>query len=273
MRNFKQVLFGIGCYAVLNVAAYAAESWPAVEAKLKKADVPAAQSERVIAQAKQVGADAATVGAWADRIVSARAQQLPAELLTERMMQGLVKGVPAGRIERALDDLQNNLAWCKQALEAHVAKAELRARPQQAVQAMRQLEGGLRAGLSTTHWEQILGKTVLTLDQLRAVAETSTDLRTLGAPVEQVVVTMHEAAKGGADARELDKLSREFSGGVAKGGAAAELMQEFRRDLQAELRQNVRGSEFAPQRPDMPSGGDMRGPDMQPGGGDRPGGY
>lgn len=275
MRKFKQALFGIGCGMALSLAAQAdTPTWPSVAAKLDKAQIPAAQSERAIAQAKQAKIDPATVDAWADRIAAAHTQALPAELLVERMMQGLAKGVPTARIDRALGELQNNLGWSKRVLDTHVAKAELRARPEQAVQAMRQLEGGLRAGLSTTQWEQIFGTTVLTLDQLRAVTQASADLRTLGAPVEQVVVTMREAAKGGADAAELDKLNREFAGGIGKGAAAADLMQEFRKDLRAELRDEIRARDMAPgQRPDMP-GGDMRGPgDFQSGGGQPSGGY
>lgn len=279
MRKFKQALFGIGCGMALSLAAQAdTPTWPSVAAKLDKAQIPAAQSERAIAQAKQAKIDPATVDAWADRIAAAHTQALPAELLVERMMQGLAKGVPTARIDRALGELQNNLGWSKRVLDTHVAKAELRARPEQAVQAMRQLEGGLRAGLSTTQWEQIFGTTVLTLDQLRAVTQASADLRTLGAPVEQVVVTMREAAKGGADAAELDKLNRAFAGGIAKGAAATELMQEFHRELRTELRDEMRARDVVPgQRPDMP-GGEMRGPTdfqsggAQPGGG-QPGGY
>lgn len=272
MRKFKQALFGIGCGMALSFAAQAdTPTWQSVAAKLDKAQIPAAQSELAIAQAKQAKVDPATVDAWADRIAAAHTQALPAELLVERMMQGLAKGVPAARIDRALSDLQNNLAWSKRVLDTHVAKAELRAQPQRAAQVMRQLEGGLRAGFSTTQWEQIFGATVLTLDQLRAVTQASTDLRTLGAPVEQVVVTMHEAAKGGADAAELDKLNREFAGGIAKGAAAADLMQEFRKDLRAELRDEMRARDVVPGRSDM-SGGDMRGPTDFQSGGAQPGG-
>lgn len=270
MRKFIQILFGIGCGVLLNAAVYAAApTWSAVADKLGKAQISAPESERVIAQAKQAGADPATVDSWADRIAAAQAQQLPAELLTERLMQGLAKGVPAARIARALSEMQTNLAWCKQVLEAHVAKAELRAHPQLAVQVMRQLEGGLRAGLSPTQWEQIFDHTVLTLDQLRAVAQTGADLRTLGAPVEQIVMTMHEAAKGGADPGDLDKLNHGFVSGIAKGAAAPELMQDFRRELKGELAQEMRAPAFSPGsgRPDI-SGSDMA--PGAPGGGQAP---
>ena len=283
-RGWCQVAM-VGLVAGLwaGLVAAADPGWEPVANKLRAAQLPAAGVEAVVTHARERGIAPAQVTPWADDMARLNQAGVPASLMAERLVQGLAKGVPVERLGPALEVLRGNLLWARQAVDARAAKAEVRAKPEQAEQALRNLEAALRAGLARAQLDQVFGKQPLTLEQFAALARTAADLRGWGAQPEAVVRALAPAAAAGMGARELDTLERKFAAGVAAGKAAPALLAEFekgvydfttrgvdgrenyQRDIREEMRQEQM-RDFKGQSPaGMPEG--MRAPSGGMGGG------
>lgn len=215
----------------LWTAAVASPGWDEAAKNLRGA-LPAAQADAIVAQAQARGIPPASVQTWAANMQRAQQAGIPAALLGERLAQGLAKGVPPARIEQALATMQSNLAWAKQVIDRHAAKAEIRNRPEAVAQAARQLEAALRAGFARDNLAQALGKDALTLDQIAGLAGTAGNLRAWGVEPQAAVRALAQAAGTGMTVDELAKLEREFATGIAAGRAPKDLMAELERGIE-----------------------------------------
>ncbi len=256
-----------------GIVAAAEPTWEQAARTLQTAALPAGQADALLAQARARQVPAAQVIAWAGSMDRLNKAGVPATLMAERIQQGLVKGVPAERIDQALTVLQANLLWARQVVERHVAKAEIRGKPAQAEEALRNLEAGLRAGVGRAPLEQILGKNPLTLDQLAALARAAADLRAGGVETGAVVRVLSQAANAGMGGGDLQGLEGRFAAGMAAGRPVPSLFAEFERGVKdfrprdANMRDNIQREIRREQmqdlrRPpmDMPSGGSPIGP-------------
>lgn len=252
-------------------AAAAVPTWEQAVQALQSAALPAGQVEALITQAKAREVPATQIVAWAEHMARVHRAGVPATIMAERIQQGLIKGVPAARIDHALTVLQGNVIWARQMVDRHVAKAEIRGKPAQIEDACRNIEASLRAGIERAQLEQILGKNPLTLDQLTGLARMAADLRTWGVEGGDVVRVLAQAANAGMGARELGALEGKFAAGVAAGRPAPSLFAELEREvvsvrprdvdvrdeLQREMRQEMRREQmqdFKKPPMDMPSG-------------------
>ena len=216
----------------LGTSALAAPSWDDAVGDLRAAHLPADQVEAIIAQAENRGLPPETLRAWAERMRQSQQAGIPAALMGERLVQGLVKGVPAERIDQALADLQANLAWARQVIDRHAAKAEIRSRPEIVEQAARNLEAALRAGFERAQLEQMLGDDTFTLEQIAGLAGAAGNLRTWGVAPERATRTLAQAGTAGMTAAEIARLERQFAAGIAAGYTPQELMAEFERGVE-----------------------------------------
>lgn len=216
----------------LWTSAIAAPNWKDAVDDLRAAHLAAGHVEAIVTQAKNRGVPPEMVRVWAERMKQSQQAGVPAALMGERLVQGLVKGVPVARIDQALANLQANLTWAKQEIDRHAAKAEIRRRPEAVEQAARQLEAALRAGFERAQMEQMLGNTMLTLEQIARLAGVASNLRTWGIKPERAVRALAHAGSAGMTAVELARLEHQFAGGIAVGRAPKDLMIEFERGVE-----------------------------------------
>lgn len=287
----------LSLWAVPLVAAE--PGWEQAATMLRAAALPAGQAEALLGQAEARRLPPAQVAAWAENMTRLHQAGVPAGLMAERILQGLVKGVPAARLDQALAVLQENLLWARQVVDRHVAKAEIRKQPAQLEEACRNLEAALRAGVARARLEQIFGKNPLALEQLATLARAAADLRSFGVETDAVTRVLAQAANAGMGARELAALEGRFAAGMAEGHAASSLFAEFergvrdfrprgtdtldkekfQRELREELQRDRMREEFkGPAGPDIrpgpAGGGPPGGAGGYPGGGGyNPGGY
>lgn len=262
----------LGLALGLWAAAAAAEpTWEQAAQRLRAAALPAAQAEALLAQAKARQVPTAQFAAWAENMARLHQAGVPATLMAERIQQGLVKDVPAERIGQALTALQENLLWARQAVDRHVAKAEIHGKPAQVEEACRNIEASLRAGVERAQLTQILGKNPLTLDQLAALARVAANLRAWGVEASGMVRLLTQTANAGMGAKELASLEGRFAAGMAAGRPASSLFAEFERgvkdfqsrdagmrdEFQREIREEMRREQmqdFKKPPMDVPSG-------------------
>lgn len=216
----------------LGTSALAAPSWDDAASDLRAARLPASQVEAIVTQAENRGVPPEAVRAWAERMRQSQQAGVPAALMGERLVQGLVKGVPTARIDQALAVLQANLVWAGQVIDRHAAKAEIRRRPEAVEQAARNIEAALRAGFERAQLEQMLGDGALTLEQITGLAGAAGNLRTWGVAPERAVRALAQAGGAGMTAAELARLERRFAAGIAAGHTSRELMAELERDVE-----------------------------------------
>lgn len=259
-------------------AGFAAEpTWDEVAGKLHAVQLPAGNAEAILAQAQARRLAPAEVLTWVESMARLQQAGAPVAPMGERIVQGLVKGVPPSRLGQALETLQANLIWAKRLIDRHAAKADIRANPAQLGEAYRDLEVALRAGLERGQVEQIFGKEPLTLKQMAALARVAANLRSWNVAPEAAVRALAQATRSGVTAPELDRLEAKFAAGMASGRSTEALLteleqgikefrsrdrDEFQRDLRDQnIRQDIKG----------PTSQDMRpGPINNPAG---PGGY
>lgn len=230
----KQTLGRLAAIVVavgLWTGAIASPGWDEA-AKNLRGTLPAAQADAIVAQAQARGIPPASVQTWAANMQRAQQAGIPAPLLGERLAQGLAKGVPPARIEQALATMQSNLAWAKQVIDRHAAKAEIRNRPDAVAQAARQLEAALRAGFARDNLAQVFGKDAFTLEQIAGLAGAAGNLRAWGVEPQAAVRALAQAAGTGMTANELARLEREFASGIAAGRGTKDLMAELERGIE-----------------------------------------
>lgn len=280
MENNRRLRF-IGTLGLLlglwmGSAAMAAEpTWEQSAEKLRAAALPGKQAEGLVAQAKARQVPASQFAAWADSMVRLQEAGVPATLMAERVQQGLVKAVPAPRLDRAVALLQENLLWARQVIDRHVAKSEIRRNPAQLEEACRNIDASLRAGIERAQLEQVFGKNPLALDQLAALARAAADLLSSGVEASAAVPVLSRASAAGMGAKELTALEDRFSAGVAKGRPTQALVAELeqsvkdfqprdadareRQMLQQEMREEMRQEQLRDfrqdTRPELPGGG------------------
>lgn len=235
----KWVIAAVACWLGLSTALATEPDWKVATAQLRTLGLSGEAVDSLIAQARQRSVSPATVLEWRATLAQAQKAGVPPGLMGERIGEGLAKGVPADRITQALGTLQNNLAWARQVVEAHVAKAELRAKPVVLESALRQMDAALRAGLARAQIAQIFDKTQLTLEQCAALARTAADLRGFGVEATQLVRVMQSAGRAGLTAAEIDRLERKFVQGHGAGRALPDLLAEFELSVK-ELREHSR---------------------------------
>lgn len=254
-----------------TVALAAEPTWEQAAQQLRAAALPAAQAQALLAQAQARQVPPAQVAFWAEDMVRLHRAGVPATLMAERIQEGFLKGVPAERIGQALAALQENLLWARQAVDRHVAKAEIHSKPAQLEEAYRDIEASLRAGVEREQLRQILGKNPLTLDQLAALAQMAANLRAWGVETGDLVRILTQVANAGMGAKDLAALEGRFAAGMAAGRPASSLLVEFERgvkdfrsrdtgmrdEFQREMRQEMRREQtqdFKKAPMDMPSG-------------------
>lgn len=230
-RFMRMGALGLAATLWAMTTAAAVSTWEQASQALQSATLPAPQVEALITQAKAREITAAQIGAWAEHMGRIRQAGVPPTLMAERIQQGLIKGVPATRIDQALTTLQANLIWARQLVDRHIAKAEMRDKPAQIENTFRSIEASLRAGMERAQLEQILGKNPVTLDQLATLARMAADLRVWGVGGGDVVRVLAQAANAGISVGELARLEGKFATGVAAGRPAPSLFVELEREV------------------------------------------
>lgn len=273
LRFTAALVLLLGLWTGSSVAAEPA--WEQAAEKLRAAALPAKQAEALLAQAQARQIPAAQFAAWADSMVRLHRAGVPATLMAERIQQGLVKAMPAARLDRAVAVLQDHLVWARQVVDRHVPKADIRGNPAQLEEACRSIEASLRAGIERAQLEQIFGSRPLALDQLAALARAAADLLSWGVAAGLAVPVLSRASAAGMSAKDLTALEDRFSAGVAKGRPTQALIAELeqsvkdfqppgagareRQILQQEIRQEMRQEhmrDFRQEtRPELPGGG------------------
>lgn len=273
LRFTAALVLLLGLWTGSSVAAEPA--WEQAAEKLRAAALPAKQAEALLAQAQARQIPAAQFAAWADSMVRLHQAGVPATLMAERIQQGLVKAMPAARLDRAVAVLQDHLVWARQVVDRHVPKADIRGNPAQLEEACRSIEASLRAGIERAQLEQIFGSRPLALDQLAALARAAADLLSWGVEAGLAVPVLSRASAAGMSAKDLTALEDRFSAGVAKGRPTQALIAELeqsvkdfqppgagareRQILQQEIRQEMRQEhlrDFRQEtRPELPGGG------------------
>lgn len=264
----KWVVAGMVCWLGFGAATGAQPNWENVTAQLRGLALPDEAVDILIAQARQRGVHPAAVLEWHAAMVQAKKAGLPPGLMSDRISQGLAKGVPAERITQALDALHNNLVWAKQLIEAHVAKAEVREKPARLEQALQQIDAALRAGLARPQLEQIFDRTKLTLEQCTALARTAADLRGFGAEPVRLARILQSAGRAGLTAAELDRMARKFTRGQSAGRSLPDLLTEFEQGIKVlrehshpnrdELREEMKRDTTQRWRDTPPAGGSIQ---------------
>lgn len=250
-------------------------AWERTAEKLRAAALPAKQAEALLAQAQARQIPPSQFAAWTDSMVRLHQAGVPATLMAERIQQGLVKAMPAARLDRAVAVLQDNLVWTRQVVDRHVPKADIRRNPAQLEEACRSIEASLRAGIERAQLEQIFGRHPLALDQLAALARAAADLLSWGVEAGVAVPVLSRASAAGMGAKDLTVLEDRFSAGVAKGRPTQALVAELeqsvkdfqppeagareRQILQQEIRQEMRQEQMRDfrqdTRPELPGDG------------------
>jgi hypothetical protein len=168
------------------------------------------------AQAREIGPE--QVQQWADIVAEGISAGLPPDPFAERTLQGLIKGVPAPRIERSLRQLRENLTWSRDVIEFHVPLAERRAQPDIFEDALKEMDGALRSGLSRSTLEGMFPLEPLALDQVRSMVESVTALRGAGMPNGDAAHLMRAAASNGLTGGELRQLRRDLIAEIRRRG-------------------------------------------------------
>lgn len=232
-KRFYRLLAAFGLFASLYTAAGVAGpvSWEQAASGLRQARLSAATADAILARARERGVEPARIIVWAEKIGRAQQAGLPAEPMGERVAEGLTKGIPAARIDQALETLRDNLAWSIRVIDARVPRAEIRAKPTDVERALRGMDAALRAGVTRAQLERIVGASPLTTVQLGTLVRVAGNLRSFGVDAGSVVRLLGRAGEAGLGAGELDVLERKFATGAAAGRPLASLVAEFEQDL------------------------------------------
>ncbi len=240
-KRFYRLLAAFGLFASLCATVFAGPTdWQQAAAGLREARLSAATADAILARARERGVEPARIVAWAEKIRRAQKAGLPAAPMGERIAEGLMKGIPAARIDQALEMLRDNLVWSKRVVDERVPRAEVRARPADVEQALRGMDAALRAGVTRQQLERIVGTSPLTTVQLSALVRVVGNLRSFGVEAESIVRLLGQAGEAGLGAGELDMLEREFTVGAAAGRPLTSLVAEFERGMAQIILRNAR---------------------------------
>lgn len=261
--------------AALFSAARAESTWDEVAARLRAASLTQEQVLVIVGQARARGLAPRNLEPWAERMERLAQSDIPPVIAGERLAQGLAKGVPVERLDRALADLDDNLRWLNGFLERTTARAERRNNPGQSELALRAGEAALRAGFDRAQLERTLGPGPLTLEQTIALSQTAGSLRAANVDRGEIVQALEGVGKAGISASEIRQLEQRFVAAAAAGRPARVAFEELkatlgklvreadeaargavqREELRQELRQEMRDTLRAPGGPDMRPGG------------------
>lgn len=194
--------------------------WEGARQALISGGITPTQADVLIerAQAREMGPE--QVQPWADIVAGGMSDGLPPGPFAERALQGLIKGVPAARINRSLRQLRDNLTWSRDVIEFHVPLAERRAQPDIFEDALKEMDGALRSGLSRSTLEGMFPLEPLALDQVRSMVESVTALRGAGMPNGDAAHLMRAAASDGLTGGELRQLRRDLIEEIRRRGIA-----------------------------------------------------
>lgn len=168
--------------------------------------------------------------------IAAQGDDLPLSLLSERLAQGLLKGVPADRLQNALLVFKENLLWWKATMEKHVAKAELRKNVEARQESYRMMDAFLRSGFEKTEIEQILGQQQVTLMQVSAAIELAMEMASAGAAKQSVIQLCRKSLSAGLTAEELGRISQKLELSMLKETQLdAEFFSQFESSVAAEF--------------------------------------
>jgi hypothetical protein len=269
-------VFGIATTAV-------AASWDEAAAGLRAAALTESDAAALVEQARARGLAQSQVVAWSQRLQGLARAGIPATLASERLMQGLTKGIAAHRLDQALNRIENDLLWLNGAIGRRVARAEIRTYPERLLLTLRHGEAALRSGVTRAELERLLGPGPLTLAQAAALARGAATLRNAGVDAAATERALGGLGTAGLRGEELERLEEHFAAGLTRGipldeafAAFESGLRELRRDAaldhgelqrRNELRQEMRETLRSPaggadMRPGAPGG---IGPGSRPG--------
>ncbi len=185
------------------------------------------------------------VEAFGQIIITARQAQIPVNVLLERFSQGVLKNVPAARLQQALTSMQTTLVWSRELITAHVAKAEIRTQEAALENAYRKLETALRSNISRQQIEQIVAKQQLTLAQLSAVMDLAMELQLINAPEQALVLICQRSLQQGLTASEIDQISKKLPQLMPENLSDADFLSSFEKTFQTEFDFELDFSEIA----------------------------
>ena len=211
--------------------------WLQIEQKFQAASVSISDAKVIVKQARRRDVAPQQVSSWAERLTQMKQGDLPVNSAIDRLQQGLSKGIPAVRINSALDNLIRNLAWGQQLVSTRVARTEMRAQPELAAQAIENLEVAQRQGFSKKQLQHILGDAPLSLGQVTASTDMAIQWNALGAEPQAVVAILQQAMQAGMSVDELNSINQTMLQGLQQG-------RNFN-ELNTELQQSFTGMEFS----------------------------
>ena len=211
--------------------------WLQIEQKFQAASVSISDAQVIVKQARRRDVAPQQVSSWAERLTQMKQGDLPVNSAIDRLQQGLSKGIPAVRINSALDNLIRNLAWGQQLVSTRVARTEMRVQPELAAQAIENLEVAQRQGFSKKQLQHILGDAPLSLGQVTASTDMAIQWNALGAEPQAVVAILQQAMQAGMSVDELNSINQTMLQGLQQG-------RNFN-ELNTELQQSFTGMEFS----------------------------
>lgn len=228
----------------------AENSWDDTARQLQTLNLPTASVDILIKQAQARGLNPADMVAWQRIMTNVHQQGIPANLIAERIAQGLVKGVPSARLTEAAQSLEKTLVWTKQVLEKHIAPSERTDNPNVLEDVSRNFDAALRAGMDRRQLEKMLDDNSLTLAQASGLAKLAANLRSWGVEAKEVARFSSEAGRANINTEDIASMERKFVGGMQDGHPAQELLLD--------LREGMDGLMDHSDRFESPGGHDMR---------------
>ena len=276
MKAERARIFFALALVMLFSAARAESTWDDATARLRAVSLPPQQVAVIVEQARARGLAPKNVEPWVDRLERLAQSGIPPAIGGERLAQGLAKGVPLERLDRALAELYDDLGWLNGLLERTTAQAERRDNPRRYELALRAGEAALRAGFDRAAFEHALGTKPLTLQQAIALSQAAGSLRAANIDQGEIVRALERLGPAGINAGEIQRLEARFVAELTAGQSAQVAFEEFKAALRALVGQADAAEKSAAQREELRQ--EMRetlrapgGLDMRPGGGVSPG--
>jgi len=216
--------------------------------------LPEAQVSALQQALRQHGIPRAVQQDWQQRADQLHAQGIPTDLLGARLLEGLAKNIPTPVIDRAVATLSHDLVWAQGMLVAHSVTLPRDTNNPELVQALAQMEGALRAGLSRSDLSHIYGTAPATLDQITAVARLGADVAGANVASSAVVTPLQDMLRARWTAARINRTDGPFMADLARGqsgpavwaGIVASDLPRTTPSLSTELRRSLCGPGSTP---------------------------
>lgn len=207
------------------------------------AGVPAEDVEVIVSRAVKRGADAGTISRFLDISASTKQERLPVGPVTDRIEQGLAKGVPAERIAAASQQLGEKLAVARPVVDDLIRDNVRSGTSHEREKAIEAAARALEKSLSPEDLKGI-GAAVRTrqgsLTLFTNAANTATYLAGSGMTGKTAVHLVRSAVEKGYSGRDLDALVRRVDEKMRQGAKTEDVAAQMESGMEGNRdRQNM----------------------------------